>query len=135
MRTEKATKTITQSGDSLVINVTREVKRLGLGRGDNVDLELFSTDGDLKQLIKTITGHAIASRHLKTVPAGYSATRADVERIAQSVSDCLPSNCRVLVYEDDNDATALYMDVEIVYNEGVPLKTWGYLVNFYLDHA
>lgn len=43
MRTEKATKKITQSGDSLVINVTTEVKRLGLGRGDNVDIELSAT--------------------------------------------------------------------------------------------
>lgn len=32
MRTETATKKITQSGDSLVINVTKEAHRLGLVR-------------------------------------------------------------------------------------------------------
>lgn len=35
-----ATKKLTQSGDSLVINVTKEVKPLGLKRGDYVKVEL-----------------------------------------------------------------------------------------------
>lgn len=131
MKTEKATKKITQSGDSLVINVTTEVKRLGLGRGDNVDIELSSTETDIRKYLTTVTNNAIFSRHLKTAPAGYSATRADVERIAQSISDCIPPYCRVLVYEDDDNADVLYMDVEL---NAVGLNHWAYAVNFYIDH-
>ena len=47
MRTETATKTISASGDSLVINVTKEVKRLGLDRGDDVDVTLAPAIDDL----------------------------------------------------------------------------------------
>lgn len=36
----KATKKLTQSGDSLVINVTKEVKPLGLQRGDYVNVTI-----------------------------------------------------------------------------------------------
>lgn len=41
-----ATKKLTQCGDSLVINVTKEVKPLGLKRGDyvTVTIEPFNTD-------------------------------------------------------------------------------------------
>lgn len=61
MRTEKATKTITQSGDSLVINVTKEVKRLGLGRGDDVDITLSSAMGDdLAFIVRAMTNALIA---------------------------------------------------------------------------
>ena len=35
-----ATKKLTQSGDSLVINVTKEVKPLGLKRGDYVTVHI-----------------------------------------------------------------------------------------------
>lgn len=38
-----ATKKITQCGDSLVINVTKEVKPLGLRRGDYVTVEITDT--------------------------------------------------------------------------------------------
>ena len=56
MRTEKATKKITQSGDSLVINVTKEVNRLGLGRGDDVDITLSSAMGDdLAFIVRAMT--------------------------------------------------------------------------------
>ena len=43
-----ATKKLTQCGDSLVINVTKEVKPLGLKRGDYVTvmIEPFNTDHD-----------------------------------------------------------------------------------------
>ena len=43
-----ATKKLTQCGDSLVINVTKEIKPLGLKRGDyvTVTIEPFNTDHD-----------------------------------------------------------------------------------------
>lgn len=42
----RATKKIGQSGDSLVVNVTKEVKQLGLKRGDSVDIELSAPADD-----------------------------------------------------------------------------------------
>lgn len=90
MRTEKATKKITQSGDSLVINVTTEVKRLGLGRGDNVDIELSNTDKTDKMAFLTrIINNAIKAHDLeRTGPDTYIADYREVEKIADSVGDC-----------------------------------------------
>lgn len=38
MKTAKATKTVTRSGNSYVVNVTKEIKSLGLGPGDTVEI-------------------------------------------------------------------------------------------------
>lgn len=89
MRTEKATKKITQSGDSLVINVTTEVKRLGLGRGDNVDIELSTDQTDKIEFLTRIVNNAIKAHDLKrTGPDTYTADYRTVQKIADSVGDC-----------------------------------------------
>ena len=44
MKKTRATKKLTQSGDSLVINVTKEVKPLGLQRGDYVNVTIEPAD-------------------------------------------------------------------------------------------
>ena len=44
----KATKKITASGDSLVVNVTKEVKMMGLERGDFVVIDLEKPEGEKK---------------------------------------------------------------------------------------
>lgn len=38
MNTAKGTKIVTRSGNSYVINVTKEIKSLGLGPGDIVEI-------------------------------------------------------------------------------------------------
>ena len=89
MKTEKATKVISASGDSLVINVTKEVKRLGLGRGEYVDVELSSDrDNDL-EFLRRIVNNAISATGLKpTETYTYTAEYATVSRIASAVGDC-----------------------------------------------
>ena len=42
----RATKKITASGDSLVVNVTKEVKMMGLERGDFVVIDLEKPEGE-----------------------------------------------------------------------------------------
>lgn len=95
MRTETTTKKITASGDSLVINVTKEVKRLGLDRGDDVAVTLaHAVDGlDLiaEMMANAITGLGLeAEDDGQTAPA-IIATRGDVDLIYMSVSVCAPS--------------------------------------------
>lgn len=60
MRTETATKKITQSGDSLVINVTKEVKRLGLGRGDVVEMSLTAGGPDTDIFVNWVVDNALS---------------------------------------------------------------------------
>ena len=38
MNTAKGTKTVTRSGNSYVINITKEIKSLGLGPGDTIEI-------------------------------------------------------------------------------------------------
>lgn len=88
MRTETATKKITQSGDSLVINVTKEVKRLGLDRGDTVDVTLSSERADTVAFLNRIITNAIKAHDLPTVDGLYCVDYTTLHTIADSVADC-----------------------------------------------
>lgn len=94
MRTETATKTITASGDSLVINVTKEVTRLGLDRGDYVNVTLAPANHDL-DLIAEMMGNAITGLGLVEVDdipdPIIEATKGEVDLIYMAVSVCAPS--------------------------------------------
>jgi hypothetical protein len=93
MRTETATKKITASGDSLVINVTREVKRLGLDRGDDVAVTLAHAIDGL-DIMAEIMANAITGLGLEAEDDDdpvIIATRGDVDLIFTSVSVCAPS--------------------------------------------
>lgn len=93
MRTETATKKITASGDSLVINVTKEVKRLGLDRGDDVDVTLAPIIDDL-YIMAQIMANAITGLGLVEVDdipePIVEATKEQVELIFKSVCVCAP---------------------------------------------
>ena len=65
MKTETATKQITQSGDSLVINVTKEVKRMGLTRGDNVNIILSSDKPDKDMFVNWVVDNVLSSYDLE----------------------------------------------------------------------
>lgn len=65
MKTQTATKQITQSGDSLVINVTKEVKRMGLTRGDNVNVILSSDKPDKDMFVNWVVDNVLSSYDLE----------------------------------------------------------------------
>lgn len=95
MRTETATKKITASGDSLVINVTKEVKRLGLDRGDDVAVTLAPAIDGL-DFIAEVMANAITGLDLEAEDDGQTApviiaTKGQVDLIYMAVSVCAPS--------------------------------------------
>ena len=93
MRIETATKTITASGDSLVINVTKEVKRLGLDRGDDVAVTLAPAIDGL-DIMAEIMANAITGLGLEAEDDDdpvIIATKGQVDLIYMAVSVCAPS--------------------------------------------
>lgn len=129
MRTEKATKTITQSGDSLVINVTKEVKRLGLGRGDDVDITLSSAMGDdlafiVRAMSNALNGHI---DHVEVDDNGYihGLTPDQVDRIYTAVSTVAPSGL-VMGMDPTNDD---YITIDVFNSDNYPLFDWCFIID------
>ncbi len=126
MKTETATKKITQSGDSLVINVTKEVKRLGLDRGDVVDVTLSSEDADNLAFLNRIVNNAIQANDLTQIKDNlYYANYETVSRIACAVGDCCGNAYTVAIHQangfldigvyqwvDDGDRAVLLLEVD-----------------------
>lgn len=127
MRTEKATKKITQSGDSLVINVTKEVKRLGLDRGDAVDITLTPAMADDLAFIVQAMANAIVSLDLDVDDntGAIYASRSVVDTIYRAVSLCAGPSLVVGM-----DAThAEYITVDVFAPDNTPLVTWVFWTN------
>ena len=131
MRTEKATKTITQSGDSLVINVTKEVKRLGLGRGDDVDITLSSAMGDDLAFIVRAMTNALNGwiDNIEVDDNGYihGLTPDQIDRIYTAVSTVAPSGL-VMGMDPTNDD---YITIDVFNSDNYPLFDWCFII----DHA
>lgn len=131
MRTEKATKTITQSGDSLVINVTKEVKRLGLGRGDDVDITLSSAMGDDLAFIVRAMSNALNGYidHVEVDDNGFihGLTPDQVDRIYTAVSTVAPSGLVMGMDPTHNDYTAITIDV--FNSDNYPLFDWCFIID------
>ena len=129
MRTEKATKTITQSGDSLVINVTKEVKRLGLGRGDDVDITLSSAMGDDLAFIVRAMTNALNGwiDNIEVDDNGYihGLTPDQVNRIYMAVSTVAPSGL-VMGMDPTNDD---YITIDVFNSDNYPLFDWCFIID------
>ena len=129
MKTEKATKTITQSGDSLVINVTKEVKRLGLGRGDDVDITLSSAMGDDLAFIVRAMSNALNGYidHVEVDDNGYihGLTPDQVDRIYTAVSTVAPSGL-VMGMDPTNDD---YITIDVFNSDNYPLFDWCFIID------
>ena len=129
MRTEKATKKITQSGDSLVINVTKEVKRLGLGRGDDVDITLSSAMGDDLAFIVRAMSNALNGYidHVEVDDNGYihGLTPDQVDRIYTAVSTVAPSGL-VMGMDPTNDD---YITIDVFNSDNYPLFDWCFIID------
>lgn len=128
MRIEKATKKITQSGDSLVINVTKEVKRLGLDRGDTVDITLSSEQADNLAFLNRILNNAIRANDVdinRAEDGAYYADYPTVMRIVNAVADCCGGydltikqsmgRYYVGVYEWDDMGVSATLLIEVVF--------------------
>lgn len=128
MKTEKATKTIMQSGDSLVISVTKEVKRLGLGRGDEVDVTLSPALEDDILFFSQAMDNAIMSFDLKTNDrtGDVYARSATVDTIYNAVSVCAGPN--LVVGKDDNGT---WCSIELFTVNNDPLMSWVFAIT---DH-
>lgn len=93
MRTETATKKITQSGDSLVINVTKEAHRLGLARGDDVVVTLAPVSDDLDFMSRCMNNIFESMPDTLTRDENgliHGATRRLADRFYMSLADCSP---------------------------------------------
>ena len=126
MRTETATKTITASGDSLVINVTKEVKRLGLDRGDDVAVTLAPTVDKL-DFIRELFINAIASEDLEADDGRPIATVKTIEAIYRAVGLCAPSG---FVIGYDHSMTD-YQSIDVFTEDNTPLLSVVFKV---IDH-
>ncbi len=126
MRTETATKKITASGDSLVINVTKEVKRLGLDRGDDVAVTLAPTVDKL-DFIRQLFLNAINSEALEIDGVNPVATVKTIEAIYRAVGLCAPSG---FVIGLDNSMTD-YHSIDIFTEDNAPLMSVVFKV---IDH-
>ena len=129
MRTEKATKKITQSGDSLVINVTKEVKRLGLGRGDDVDITLSSAMGDDLAFIVRAMTNALNGwiDDIEIDDKGYihGLTPDQVDRIYMAVSTVAPSGL-VMGMDPTHDD---YITIDVFNSDNYPLFDWCFIID------
>ena len=128
MRTETATKQITQSGDSLVINVTKEVKRLGLGRGDDVNITLspaLSDDLDfmVRCMSNAIIGHDLTIDEITGHIQG--ATVEEINRIYVSVAECSPPDI-IIGMDPTNDD---YTIIGAFASDNTPLLSWVFDLN------
>lgn len=129
MRTEKATKTITQSGDSLVINVTKEVKRLGLGRGDDVDITLSSAMGDDLAFITMAMANALNGwiDDIEIDGNGYfhGLTPDQVNRIYVAVSTVAPG-ALIMGMDPTHDD---YITIDAFNYDNVQLLEWRFIID------
>lgn len=123
-KTEKATKMIKKSGDSLVINVTQEVRRLGLTRGDLVDITLTPYENDDLSFIRTVMDGALRHFDLEVnedTGVIYGATAKDIEEILSAVAICTSSEDVIFGCDPTNEG---YTTVDVFAAEGGHLMSW-----------